>query len=87
MRFDDAIAVLRDPLAKLFDDPDHSSVALRGAAGLKPAGRHDVKAERIRQGEPLIAEAPKPRGGGLHLFSARSEPVCRARPRRRGASD
>jgi uncharacterized protein len=24
VRFDDAIAVFRDPLAKLFDDPDHS---------------------------------------------------------------
>jgi len=29
VRFDDAISVFRDPLAKLFDDPDHSDTERR----------------------------------------------------------
>ena len=33
VRFDDAISVFRDPLAKLFDDPDHSDAEQRMILG------------------------------------------------------
>ena len=42
-------------------------MAVRGPARVNPPDLHEVKADRIRQGETLIAEAPEQRGGGLHV--------------------
>jgi uncharacterized DUF497 family protein len=50
VRFDDAIAVFRDPVAKLFDDPDHSDTEERMILVGHAGGRLLVVAFTERQG-------------------------------------
>jgi len=51
-------------------DAGQAQVAVRRPARLNPAGLHEVKADSIRQREPLVTKSAEQRGGGLHVGGA-----------------
>jgi len=57
VRFDDAIAVFRDPVAKLFDDPDHSNTEERMILVGHAGGRLLVVAFTERHGRIRVISA------------------------------
>ncbi len=57
LSFDDAIAVFRDPVAKLFDDPDHSNTEERMILVGHAGGRLLVGAFTQRQGRIRVVSA------------------------------